>query len=350
MSDFLQGDQFYSIAVDAPLWPDIWTYRSSNHLEPGDIVEVPFGKRNSFGVVTAYSEKKIENPFEIKSIHHKIDLWKKLTPSELKLYQWTAKYYQYPLGKLIFDSLPNPTKKIQKIQNKNKPLKEWHFHHSSAMISILEKLEEQSHGGFSQHLLHGVTGSGKSLIYLQWIKKIIARQKSVLYLVPEINLTPQFVQFFSDYIEAPIVQFHSQISAGQRFAIYHHLKQAIEPVLIISARSGIFLPVENLGALIIDEEHDQSYKQDDRCKYHARDVAIYKAKIQDVPILMGSATPSTESYRRFVENSDLQKNYYQLKERYHQQEHAAIEKITEPHYTDSSWPLSPQLIEDIKKP
>ena len=344
-----EATHFYSIAIDAPLWPELWTYSSHELLWPGDVVKLPFGKRSAEGVVVQKVESLVQSPFEIKNILQKLEFWHSLTENELKLFQWTAKYYQYPLGKLIFDSLPNPTKKLSEPKPVTNHSKQWPFKNSEIMEQILAKLRGFANKGFSQHLLHGVTGSGKSLLYLQWMKNIFQNNKSVLYLVPEINLTPQFVEFFSSYLKIEIYQFHSQISPTKRYALYHLLKKAERPVLVISARSGIFLPMENLGGIIIDEEHDQSYKQDDRCKYHARDVAIYKAKIYEIPIIMGSATPSLETYRRFQENIDLKENYYRLALRYHQQELASFEKITEPHYSEATWPLSLKVVEEIKK-
>lgn len=339
---------YYSVALDAPLWPDVWIYTSTEEFKAGEVVETPFGKRKSQGVIVQEIKEPAKSQYELKAISQKIEHWKNLTQNELKLYQWTAKYYQYPLGKLIFDSLPNPAKKV----TEPKPIvlkpKAWPFTNTAKMNNILERLQRTQQVGFSQHLIHGVTGSGKSLIYLQWIKKILSLNKSVLYLVPEINLTPQFVEFFSSFLDVEIYQFHSQISVGKRYALYHFLKETKKPVLIISARSGVFLPVENLGGIIIDEEHDQSYKQDDRCKYHARDVAIYKAKIYDAPIIMGSATPSLESYMRFQSNIDLNQNYYQLSERYHQQALPSFTKVQEPHYSETSWPLSEPVIEEVK--
>jgi len=340
---------FYSVAVDAPLWPDQWSYSADVIYQTGDVVEVPFGKRNSLGVIIQKVESLEKSDYGVKQIVKKNVEWKSLSDNELKLFQWTAKYYQYPLGKLIFDSLPTATKKIQKVIPVKNNYQEWPFKNSADMLKILTELAAKGLSGFSQHLIHGVTGSGKSLIYLQWMKLILAQKKSVLYLVPEINLTPQFVHFFSSFLEIEIYQFHSQVSAGKKYALYHHLKENKKSILIISARSGVFLPIENLGAIIIDEEHDQSYKQDDRCKYHARDVAIYKAKLNDIPILMGSATPSLESYYRFTQNATLQNNYHLLKQRYHQQTFPAVQKIEEPHFTDSAWPLSKLVVDEIRE-
>lgn len=344
----MQTNYNYSVAIDAPLWPDLWTYSFKQELKAGQVVNIPFGKRKSLGIIIQQVTIQTQKNYEVKEIDSLNSDWQALTEKELKLFQWVAKYYQYPLGKLIFDSLPNITKKIQKILPVSLKSQTWPFKNSPEMTKILDKLISSEKNGFSQHLLHGVTGSGKSLIYLQWMKEIFKQKKSVLYLVPEINLTPQFVHFFSSFLEIEIFQFHSQISAGKRFGLYHLLKNNNKPVLIISARSGIFLPIENLGAIIIDEEHDQSYKQDDRCKYHARDVAIYKAKLYDIPILLGSATPSLESYHRFTNNSNLLQNYHQLKQRYHQQDHPVLQKITEPHYTEITWPISENVISEIR--
>lgn len=340
---------YYSVAVDAPLWPDQWSYEAAEVYQTGDVVEVPFGKRNSLGVIIQKVSSLEKSDYAVKEIIKKNDQWGDLSEVELKLFQWTAKYYQYPLGKLIFDSLPNATKKIQKVIPVKINFQDWPFKNSMEMENILSNLSVTALKGFSQHLIHGVTGSGKSLIYLQWMKLIIAENKSVLYLVPEINLTPQFVHFFSSFLDVEIFQFHSQISPGKKYALYHHLKMNKKPLLIISARSGVFLPIENLGAIIIDEEHDQSYKQDDRCKYHARDVAIYKAKLMDIPILMGSATPSLESYHRFTQNENLLKNYHLLRQRYHSQKLPSVQKISEPHFTDAHWPLSEVIVQEIRQ-
>lgn len=339
---------YYGIAVDAPLWPDIWTYSFHCLLHVGDVVVIPFGKRNSHGVVIQQLPYPNEETYKIKAILEVHNQWKKIDEMELKLFLWTAKYYQYPIGKLIFDCLPAATKKIQKLEPVKIHFQPWPFKNSKDMESIRDRLSIIVNKGFSQHLIHGVTGSGKSLIYLQWIKEIVQTGKSVLYLVPEINLTPQFVHFFSSYLDVEIYQYHSQVSPGKKYALYHLLKTDHKPVLIISARSGIFLPVNNLGAIIIDEEHDQSYKQDDRCKYHARDVAIYRAKIQKIPILLGSATPSIESYFRFTHLENLKKYYYHLKQRYHNQTLPQVIKIKEPHYSDKSWPLSDEVIDEIR--
>ena len=148
-------------------------------------------------------------------------------------------------------------------------------------------------------LLHGVTGSGKTEIYLQAIQRVIDAGKSALVLVPEISLTPQTVDRFKNrfaVLQAKIAVFHSHLSAGERHDEWHkiHRKQAR---IVIGARSAIFSPLENLGIIVVDEEHETTYKQENPPRYHARDIAVVRAKMEGCAILLGSATPSLESFQ-----------------------------------------------------
>jgi len=338
---------FYQVAVDAPLWPDKLSYSSKESLTPGTIVNITLGKRKSLGVII--SEQAPPEKIKIKEISSVDNQRQKLDLVELQLYQWISRYYHYPLGQLIFDSLPNPTKRIPKFQPIYGEAQSWEIPLPKTILEVISSLKENSPGEFSQHLLHGVTGSGKSLVYLNWIKHLIAQKKSVLYLVPEINLTPQFVEFFSKYLSCEVYVYHSQISVGKRYALYRYLKGSTSAVLVIAARSGVFLPCNNLGGIIIDEEHDSSYKQEDRCRYHARDVAVYKAKINQVPILLGSATPSLESYVRFRNQKSSKLYYYQLPERFLKQALPQVVHLTQPSHADLSWPFHPDLIGLIKE-
>lgn len=345
-----QEVKYYSVAVDAPLWPDQLTYKYDKTIQEGSIVEIPLGKRKCLGVVIKEcSQNKIENQkFEIKHIIGTVGDWKILEKEELALFMWTAKYYQYPLGKLIFDCLPNRSKKLHSLNSIKSKNKIDEFRETTEMLIAKDHFRKMQLNQFSQHLIHGVTGSGKSILYLNLMKDTLLAGKSILYLVPEINLTPQFVDFFSNYLNTEVYQFHSQINSNQKFSLYHHLKSKHQPNVVIAARSGVFLPSKNLGLIIIDEEHDQSYKQGDRCRYNARDVAIYKAKLNEIPIVLGSATPSLETYYRFTHFKELKSNYITLKKRYHEQLMPELHKVNEPHYTDINWPLSLDLIENIK--
>ncbi len=147
-------------------------------------------------------------------------------------------------------------------------------------------------------LLHGVTGSGKTEIYLQAIRSTLDRGKTAIVLVPEISLTPQTVERFkSRFSEAEdtVAVLHSRLSEGERHDEWHKI-QAGRARIVVGARSAIFAPLENLGLIVVDEEHETSYKQEEAPRYHARDVAVVRGKMENCVVLLGTATPSLESY------------------------------------------------------
>jgi primosomal protein N' (replication factor Y) len=152
-----------------------------------------------------------------------------------------------------------------------------------------------SQGGFSVNLLHGVTGSGKTEIYLQVIAEAIGQGKRALVLVPEIALTPQTVLRFKARFKRVAV-LHSGLTATDRHRFWQQISDGGADV-VVGARSAVFAPMPGLGVIVVDEEHDSSYKQDQAPRYNARDVAIKRAQIEDVPVILGSATPSLETYR-----------------------------------------------------
>lgn len=152
-------------------------------------------------------------------------------------------------------------------------------------------------GKFNVFLLYGITGSGKTEVYLNLIAKTLQDNKQVLVLVPEINLTPQLENIFRNrFPQIPQICLHSYLSKGERTSNYL-AAQSGEAKIILSTRLGVFTPLPDLGLIIVDEEHDSSFKQQDGLRYSARDVAIYRAKLLDIPIVLGSATPSLESYQ-----------------------------------------------------
>ncbi len=150
-------------------------------------------------------------------------------------------------------------------------------------------------GAFSCHLLHGVTGSGKTEVYLRAIEAAIARGGQVLVLVPEIGLTPQLLARFTDRIAAPIAVLHSALNDSERLCAWQTARLGAAAV-VMGTRSAVFTPLPRLALIIIDEEHDASFKQQDGFRYHARDVAIMRARLENVPIVLGSATPALESF------------------------------------------------------
>ena len=153
---------------------------------------------------------------------------------------------------------------------------------------------------FVPYLLHGVTGSGKTEVYMTIIEDII-KSKNVIVLVPEISLTPQFIEKFQNRFGNKIAILHSALSDGERYDEWRKIKKN-KVNIVIGARSAVFAPVKNLGLVIIDEEHSQTYKQENNPKYNAIDVALFRAKKNNCPIVLGSATPSIESYTRAKTN------------------------------------------------
>jgi primosomal protein N' (replication factor Y) len=153
---------------------------------------------------------------------------------------------------------------------------------------------------FHPFLLHGVTGSGKTEVYLRVIDEAVAQGRQALLLVPEIALTAQLVAYFRARIRFPMAALHSGLSAGERTDEWRRIKKGLVK-LVFGARSAIFAPLDHLGIIIVDEEHDPSYKQEEKVRYHARDLALVRGQMENAVVVLGSATPSMESYYNAVE-------------------------------------------------
>ena len=194
------------------------------------------------------------------------------------------------------------------------PMKNRHFAKTEAKIlnegqqiayeAVKEKIDSDEHAVF---LLKGVTGSGKTEVYLQLIGDVLEQGKTALMLVPEIALTPQMVHQFKGRFGEEVAVMHSRLSTGEKYDEWRKIKRG-EARVVLGARSSIFSPVENLGIVIIDEEHETTYKQEENPKYHPRNEAIYRAEYNQCPVVLGNATPSLESRAR------AQKNVFHLLE------------------------------------
>ncbi|MFN8370114.1 MAG: primosomal protein N' [Bacteriovoracaceae bacterium] len=340
---------YLNVAVNFPKEKSILTYKSSDStisFKNGEIVSIPLGKtRQALGCVVNEKVDESEITFsidKIKNITQKVsDLY--LPTNESLLYDWMSKYYHYSLGQLIFDTLPTfdpskiPTKTKLKIIEAKK----------SEELLVLNSEQEKVFSSIKinpgKMLLHGITGSGKTLIYAHLMNQLFLQKKSVLYLIPEINLTVQFVDFFSKLFNVKIFLYNSEVNKNQKLAIYKYLLNSTEPMLIIGARSAVFLPFNNLGMIIVDEEHDNSFKQDDHCMYNARDVAIKKSSLYKVPILLGSATPALETYYNATEKKSY--DYYVLDKRAQNSSLPNIEFVTLSK-TDV-WPISEKIYSAI---
>ena len=150
---------------------------------------------------------------------------------------------------------------------------------------------------YDTYLLYGVTGSGKTEVYIKWIEKCISEGKNAIMLVPEISLTTQIAKRFYEAFGSDVAIFHSSLSEGEKYDEYLKILRG-EVHVVVGTRSAIFVPLKNLGIIIIDEEDSSSYKQDNNPRYHVRDMAIYRGKYNNIPVVLGSATPTLESKAR----------------------------------------------------
>lgn len=303
----------WRISVAAPL-REALTYSSEMNLVRGQWVQVPLGKRQSSGLVLG--QTVLLPDFEIKSIAAIDDSLPAVNENYLKWLEWLSEYYHYPLGLVLENTKPPLEKRESNRKSKKPPVVA-----STPSTQAPSLTEEQKlclsrikvGQGFQTHLLHGVTGSGKTEIYLNLIEQTLSQGKSALVLVPEISLTPQLIQRFAGRFGDKIAAYHSQMTPREKTNHWWDIVSGVKQVMI-GARSALFCPQENLGLIIVDEEHEPSYKQDDKLKYHARDAAIMLARFQSCPIVLGSATPSLESW----ENAQTGKyQLHQLKKRVH---------------------------------
>ena len=219
---------------------------------------------------------------------------KQIKVADLKLKsKATSTQIKTLIDKQIFEEFYYQTDRIQFQDSEDDASKELNVHQITALDAI-----DQAFETYTTVLLHGVTSSGKTELYVKKIEAILEQGKQALYLVPEIALTSQLVQRLEKYFGNQIAVYHSRYSQNERLEVWNHVLNNSENArVIIGARSSIFLPFSNLGLVIIDEEHEQSYKQfDPSPRYHARDTAIVLAALYQAKTLLGSATPSIESF------------------------------------------------------
>ena len=221
-----------------------------------------------------------------------------------------------------------------------------HFHTlTEAQKIALDHLQQQLKQ-FPVSLLHGITGSGKTQIYVSLIHQMMAQNQQALYMLPEIALTAQMIRRLKQYFGGSVAIYHSKFNPNERVEIWNKVKSG-EIKIILGARSALFLPYQNLGLIIIDEEHDPSYKQQEPApRYQARDTAIYYAKQLGAKVVLGSATPSVETYYN-AENKKF--GYTYLKERFSQASLPAIELVDTKKQQANASILTPILLEKIKQ-
>ena len=263
-------------------------------LRLGDIVIVPFGRKKEIGVVwdkISHTEKK----FKLKHIEKKlteISLNKKL----IEFINWFSSYNIAPKGmilKMCLGNLKNfkEVKIKKKNNNFNSPVD---YKLNNEQKKALDDLKDFGNK-FNVSVLLGVTGSGKTIVYFERVKRLIKENKQALILIPEIFLTTQFKKRFKLFFGYEPAIWHSKISLSTKKNIWKAVAKN-EIKIIIGARSSLFLPFKNLGIIIVDEEHDSSYKQEESVIYNARDMAISRASIEDIPIHLITSIPSLETY------------------------------------------------------
>ena len=274
-----------------------FTYESDLNLNIGDYVVVPFGKSKLTGVVWNEFEKNDEKKFKIKKIINKINI-SSLKIDTINFLNWFSKYNLVPRGmalKLVLLS-SNAIERFEEDKYKEflADIKKHSFELSADQKKSLQLMNEFI-DRFRVHVLQGTTGSGKTIVYFEALKRIINKNFQGLILLPEIGLTGQFEQKFLDFFGFKPAVWHSRISKKKKEIIWSGINEGKIKV-IIGARSSLFLPFKKLGVIIVDEEHDQSYKQDEGIIYNARDMAIARASFENIPINLITAVPSIETY------------------------------------------------------
>lgn len=290
---------FWQVAVEAPIREPL-TYSAPAELAPalaaGLRVDVPLGKRKVKGVLLGPGEKP--EGFETKPIAAIDDEYAALPPKHLEWMNWVSQYYIHPIGQVTTLAYP-PLKRAEKERKSKRPpvVPSFVDHAPHTLTEEQEKVVADILGkpGFQPHLLFGVTGSGKTEVYLQLFEKVLAAGKTGLFLVPEISLTPQMVHRFSARFPDQIAVLHSGLTDRERTNQWWDIVEGRKKILL-GARSALFCPIQNLGMIVVDEEHEPSFKQDEKLKYHGRDSAVMLAKISDCPVILGSATPSLETW------------------------------------------------------
>ena len=274
-----------------------FTYNSDNNLKVGDYVLVPFGKKKMVGMVWNHFEPKKNKSFEIKKVIRKLKI-KSLSINTIKFLNWFSEYNLIPKGmSLKLHLLSNEA--IEEVFYKEyeiyKSIKKTNnFKLSKEQEKSLKELKIKN-AKFRVHVLQGTTGSGKTIVYFNAIKEKIDQGYQGLILLPEIGLTTEFEKKFYDFFGFIPAIWHSGISKKKKKIIWSGLVNGKIKV-VIGARSSLFLPFYKLGIIVVDEEHDQSYKQDEGIIYNARDMAISRASFENIPIDLISAVPSIETY------------------------------------------------------
>jgi len=288
------------------LFPKIFdhpfTYESdiNETLSPGDFVKAPFGSNEITGVVWPH-EQITEKKFKIKKISRKINV-EKLNSKMINFISWFSKYNLVPLGMSLKMCLLNKEVVEKNYQEEFDKYKLNTFKNNFMLNDEQKKsltFLRSIGSDYKVSVIEGVTGSGKTLVYFERIRDFVNKENQVLILLPEIALTNQFSKRYQDFFGAEPAVWHSGTTKKNKSIIW---KGVIENKIkiVIGARSSLFLPFKKLGTIIVDEEHDVSYKQSEGISYNARDMAITRAYLENIPINLVTSIPSVETYNNIV--------------------------------------------------
>lgn len=267
----------------------------------GKRAEVKFGNRRLTGIIVKlFDELPKDLPYDaskIRPIIRVLDEEPLLTSELINLGIWMSNYYLTPIGEILNSMIPSgkretssqdfsftdefPEQKIVTLSDEQK--------------KAIESITSSDNETVKFHYLYGTTGSGKTEVFLQVAEKILKKGKGIIYLVPEIGLTPQVIEAVTMRFGSTVAVLHSGLTPSQKLTEWNRILHK-EARIVIGARSAVFAPVPQLGLIIIDEEHDGSYKSNNTPRYHARQIAMYRCSKLAIPLLMGSATPSVESW------------------------------------------------------
>lgn len=298
------------VAVFAPLW-ELLDYQCPDEISPGMRLQVPLGSRQVIAVALGMPTTSAwENLKEIIAV---LDAAPVFSADTLHLAQWLSHYYHAPLGLVCAAMLPTALrKKVKgledkavnsgKVPQKKRLPKDLPLYQTQGQRRVQLYPEQQqavdavaaAFGCFQPFLLQGVTGSGKTEVYLALAEQVLAKGQQVLWLVPEIALVEVMAERLTLALRCRLGLWHSALSERQREYLWQQaLAQQLD--VVVGSRSAVFLPLARLGLIIVDEEHDLSYKQDSVPFYHGRDVAIYRASRLRIPVVLGTATPALET-------------------------------------------------------
>lgn len=294
---------YSDVAVCLPL-SRTFVYRADRPIETGCRVVVPFRKREVEGFVVAM--KETAPGVEALPITKVIDAHPLLRPEIFSLCRWIAEYYVAPLGEVLKGALP-PGITAKHVERGNEDVSLWRGRQrngetppfsgpklTSDQARALKTIVDTR--DFHPILLHGVTGSGKTEIYMRAAEHFLEAGRTSLILVPEIGLTPQLTGRFAERFPGKTAILHSSLTKRQRIDEWLRIQRGEAPI-VIGTRSAVFAPLVNVGFIVVDEEHETSYKQEEVPRYNARDTAVMRAKLAGAVVVLGSATPSMESFR-----------------------------------------------------